>query len=1328
MSLLDVVQDDVPRSHSPFKGVAGKQTFFERADNEKEYSQDDMSLKDQRPYETLKFEEEPYVPVAVAQKHICLMENDMRRMKDNYSKTMKDLEVGFVKHEEKTREIYNRTLSAWKTKARNKIKQFQVALKKAIDERNEIEKTYKERNKKQRIENERLEKEKIFLISENEAGQEEIQAKAQLLEEIKDSYKNEISEKDKIIDERETQIEKLKDEQTEVQAKFEEEKQHLGDDLSAQLAEMTKKFEEETAKREEFEEKCNDLQDQIASGNAVAVAGFEAPIKKKKTKMLDEEEKGKSMFDDNDSEDSEIQSITSQRVAHGEKATTLNIAAVGAMGGHSNETKELLKRIDKLEEDKAQMEEEKIDLAKAVNNLNELLKESRSQMKIMQQQIDDAEKQGAEIIPIEVAEERNKVKMKKKKKSKKKNRIRDEEEDENEDEDGEEDTFKEDPELKKMVEKLVPEEDREDAVAEAKRVMLIHSSKNEDLEKEIKKLSKENDILKKSLAEVKKRDENDEDAEDIENLQEENQALMAQLKNMKKKNKEIENELNQIKENPIIPEQEEDSDGEIKINTSNVAPVASAPCKNCPKLKETVSDLEEKIAILEEENLHLKQNLNKEEDKNIKLDQEISDLRKINFSSDKVKAKDIDREMEKQLNALMNENEDLKEQNTQLSKKVQPTKRLEVKLDKKDKEIEKLHQKIEKLEDKNDQLQNIDMGPPKKSKKKGGASTAEARQLKDKDKLISKLKSKLEKLEDRVETLNITAETRKEEIRNLHTINKEQDRELKAFKGDLAAAEKSKDRSIKKNEKIRDKEAKEAAARKQELEKKLEVSKGKMSAENERLKQEFQDMKAELEQRLKVLKDQSTVLNTQLDEAEQGIKQRDKEIKKLEKTIEGMKEQVGDAENLMAEHKSVKKQLKEITNEFGVIEVKYKEEVKKRKKLHNMIEDMKGKIRVFARARPMSSKEQKAGHTQEVTFPDEMTICVNTKNGLKKYNFDNCFGPDSTQEEVFDESVTLVQSAIDGFNVCCFAYGQTGSGKTFTIQGDAKNPGLTPRIFEELFTILDSMDNFEVSLSCYMVELYLENLKDLLKPKKAAEVPLEIKKNAHGMVVVEGAHEIPIESLSQANKIFEFGLDNRKTASTNMNATSSRSHLVFSIVINSRNKQTGQRTVGKLSLVDLAGSERVSKTGADKERLKEALAINKSLSALGNVISALGDGKKKHVPYRDNKLTMLMEDSLGGNAKTLMFVNVSPASYNTDETNTSLTYAKRVKNIKNVAVKNTKSKQTDKMNAIIMELQGEITRLEKKLDEGGVKFRRTNTNFNIGEGDEEEKEFDPDEE
>lgn len=734
--------------------------------------------------------------------------------------------------------------------------------------------------------------------------------------------------------------------------------------------------------------------------------------------------------------------------------------------------------------------------------------------------------------------------------------------------------------------------------------------------------------------------------------------------------------------------------------------------------------------------------MNREEDKSDKIDIELVQLRQNYMELSKQKpSKDgkVDTVLQNQIEQLMNQNKELKEHNKELDSKTQPTKRLEVKLDKKDKEIDKLHEKIEKLQDKNAQLEDAAVVSPGKAKgtKKGAAAAgSDTREAKGKDKELAKLKAKVEKLEDRIETLNITADARKEEVKNLQTITKDQEREIKAFKSEIVAVGKDKDKSLKKTEKEKEKESNAAKAKALELEKKLEQNKGKLGAENDKLRKDIEDVKNDLENRLKILKEQSQVLNSQLDESEQAIKDRDKEIKKLQKLIEEMTDKVGDAENLLTEHKQVKKELKGLQNDYGVVEIKYKEEVKKRKKLHNQIEDIKGKVRVFARARPMSTNEVKKGCKTITTFPDEMTIQVQTRNGPKQYNFDNCFGPDSTQEEVFEESCPLIQSAVDGFNVCMFAYGQTGSGKTFTIQGDAKNPGLTPRIFEELFTILDSMDNFDIDLSCYMVELYLENLKDLLRPKKQDEVPLDIKKNAHGMVVVDGAHEVPIESLQQANKIFEYGLDNRKTAATNMNATSSRSHLVFSILINSRNKQTGQKTVGKLSLVDLAGSERVSKTGAAKERLQEALAINKSLSALGNVISALGDGKKKHIPYRDNKLTMLMEDSLGGNAKTLMFVNVSPADYNADETNTSLGYAKRVKNIKNFAVKNTQSKQADKMNSIIMELQREITRLEGKLENSGVKFNRTITNFNIQDDDDEdahadnpdeEEEFNPDE-
>ena len=184
---------------------------------------------------------------------------------------------------------------------------------------------------------------------------------------------------------------------------------------------------------------------------------------------------------------------------------------------------------------------------------------------------------------------------------------------------------------------------------------------------------------------------------------------------------------------------------------------------------------------------------------------------------------------------------------------------------------------------------------------------------------------------------------------------------------------------------------------------------------------------------------------------------------------------------------------------------------------------------------------------------------------------------------MFDETKRLIQSAIDGFNVCIFAYGQTGSGKTFTIQGSPEQPGLTPRAIVEMFEILKTMSNFDIKLKCYMVELYLDSLRDLLKPKKEEEKVLEIKESANGMVVIHGVTEVELNSISQTEQIFEDGLAGRKTRKTNMNDASSRSHLIFSIIVDSTNVNTNVRTIGKLSFVDLAGSEKSSKTGTDAD-------------------------------------------------------------------------------------------------------------------------------------------------
>lgn len=376
----------------------------------------------------------------------------------------------------------------------------------------------------------------------------------------------------------------------------------------------------------------------------------------------------------------------------------------------------------------------------------------------------------------------------------------------------------------------------------------------------------------------------------------------------------------------------------------------------------------------------------------------------------------------------------------------------------------------------------------------------------------------------------------------------------------------------------------------------------------------------------------------------------------------------------------MKQHLKEATAELDIVSTKYKEEQKKRKTLLNELEDMKGKVRVYCRIRPFSTKEKTDADKAQpcVNITDEVSLVVGTqKNRMKDYNFDSVFGLNSTQEEVFDDTKRLIQSAIDGYNVCIFAYGQTGSGKTFTIQGSPEKPGLTPRAIVEMFEILKTMTNFDIKLKCYMVELYLNALRDLLKPKDEPAKDLEIKESTSGMVHIQGVTEIELTSISQTETIFEDGLSGRKTRKTNMNDASSRSHLVFSIIVDSTNVNTGVRTMGKLSFVDLAGSEKSSKTGTDHEGQEEANAINLSLSALGNVISALSDGSK-FIPYRNHILTKLMKDSLGGTAKTLMFVNCSPSVYNESETKNSLDYATRVKKIKNIVGKNVESKESGK--------------------------------------------------
>lgn len=325
----------------------------------------------------------------------------------------------------------------------------------------------------------------------------------------------------------------------------------------------------------------------------------------------------------------------------------------------------------------------------------------------------------------------------------------------------------------------------------------------------------------------------------------------------------------------------------------------------------------------------------------------------------------------------------------------------------------------------------------------------------------------------------------------------------------------------------------------------------------------------------------------------------------------------------------------------------------------------------------MNDQEYSAGCSSILTMSDDFTVHLASVDGKvkKTFSYDGIFGPEASQEQVFEDSKRLVQSAVDGFNVCIFAYGQTGSGKTHTVIGQAGNEGIAPRAILELFSLVRALpSHFRVQVSCYMVELYVKHLIDLFQPNRQSPPPLTIRKDAREMTMVQGAIVRHARNAEELMQFFTEGNSRRHTDAHKMNSASSRSHLIFSVLVEVLNTETEQATVGKLSLVDLAGSERMNRTEATHKMLTEAMAINKSLTALHDVINALSVNDS-HIPYRNDKLTHLMSDSLGGKSKTLMIVNVSPASVNIEETGISLFYASHVKMIKNEPAKNIENKE-----------------------------------------------------
>ena len=326
-------------------------------------------------------------------------------------------------------------------------------------------------------------------------------------------------------------------------------------------------------------------------------------------------------------------------------------------------------------------------------------------------------------------------------------------------------------------------------------------------------------------------------------------------------------------------------------------------------------------------------------------------------------------------------------------------------------------------------------------------------------------------------------------------------------------------------------------------------------------------------------------------------------------------------------------------------------------------------VKVMCRFRPIISNEKKFTKESCIISLSEDEVEIKSKNEYNNFtfHFDHIFNVDSTQNEIYEYCAKdLVDSVLSGYNGTIFAYGQTASGKTYTMEGiidDPEKEGITPRMIKQVFkSIMLSNGDIEYMVKLSMIEIYMEKIRDLLDLSK---VNLNVRESKEKEIYIEDLSEHYVSTEEDVMELIRVGSENRTTNRTNMNEISSRSHCLVIMTIHQKNIKTLEAKSGKLYLVDLAGSEKISKTGSTGITLEEAKIINKSLSTLGMVINALTDGKSTHIPYRESKLTRVLQESLGGNSKTCLIITCSPSQYNESETLSTLRFGTRAKKMKN---------------------------------------------------------------
>merc|ERR1712038_1422909 len=392
-----------------------------------------------------------------------------------------------------------------------------------------------------------------------------------------------------------------------------------------------------------------------------------------------------------------------------------------------------------------------------------------------------------------------------------------------------------------------------------------------------------------------------------------------------------------------------------------------------------------------------------------------------------------------------------------------------------------------------------------------------------------------------------------------------------------------------------------------------------------------------------------------------------KEMSKLSAEINVMKERIK-MEEQKAMDSSAASEKKVV-----LLEQQIREGQAERRRMHNLIQELRGNVRVFARIRPFLPGDGVDDDAEPVVIPKSETslkLAVEKDGDSSntqefKFSFDRVFPPSAGQEAVFTEVSEFVQSALDGYNVCLFSYGQTGSGKTHTMQGSGTGQmrGIISRAIEQVGAYKAQLENdgWQYSMQVSFLEIYNETIRDLLRENEIDDTKHEVKVTPEGRRYVSDITMTPLEptDINAVEDVMRQAAKHRSVGQTDMNAVSSRSHSVFTLHLTALHPENRQALRGTLNLCDLAGSERLDRSKATGDRAKEAMAINKSLSALTDVFVSIGK-KASHIPFRNSKLTYLLQPSLSGDGKTLMMVNLSPTQASVQETLCSLRFASQV--------------------------------------------------------------------